>query len=125
MDGSSNINEIIINDNNKFDYFKDKIKSLNFSPKSSYKLVVVTCYFNGSSIHKLIEDVNQILRDVRIALDEVELFLDKTELYSEYSIDRSIFNDLKKKITLNLLILALKKMQLYIITKKQSGQKKN
>jgi hypothetical protein len=103
MDGSSNINEIIINDNNKFDYFKDKIKSLNFSPKSSYKLVVVTCYFNGSSIHKLIEDVNQILRDVRIALDEVELFLDKTELYFEYSLTPQKFKNLNKsRITLKI-----------------------
>ena len=102
MDGSSNINEIIINDKNKFDYFRDKIKSLNFSQKSSYKLVVVTCYFSGSSITKLITDVDKILKDVGVNLDEVELFLDKTELYSEYSIDRSIFNDLKKKITLKI-----------------------
>jgi hypothetical protein len=102
MDGSSNINEIIINDNNKFDYFRDKIKSLNFSPKSSYKLVVVTCYFNGSSIDKLIEDVDTILKDVEIDLDEVELFLDKTQLYCEYSLDRLNFNNFKRRVTLKI-----------------------
>jgi len=102
MDGSSNINEIIINDNNKFDYFRDKIKSLNFSKKSSYKLVVVTCYFNGSSIKKLITDVDTILKDIEIDLDEVELFLDKTQLYCEYSLDRLNFNNFKRRVTLKI-----------------------
>jgi hypothetical protein len=102
MDGSSNINEIIINDNNKFDYFRDKIKSLNFSKKSSYKLVVVTCYFNGSSIQKLITDVDTILKDVEIDLDEVELFLDKRELYVEYRLNPSNFKNDLKRITLKI-----------------------
>lgn len=102
MNSSSNINEIIINDKNKFDYFKDKIKSLNFSQKSSYKLVVVTCYFNGISIKKLIKDVDQILKDVGIDLDEVELFLDKTELYYEYSLPHSNFNNFNRRITLKI-----------------------
>lgn len=110
MDSSSNINEIIINDENKFDYFQSKIKSLNFSGKSSYKLVVVTCYFNINSINKLITDVEKILTDVEktlkysIKLDEIELFLDKTQFYIEYSLNpqklqEKIVNHFKGRVT--------------------------
>lgn len=41
MDGSSNINEIIINDKNKFDYFHEKIiDSIIFSGKSYKKSLI-------------------------------------------------------------------------------------